>query len=273
MPRCAPETVETIAKVTKQVEKYDAIKSKLYSLKADELEIGFANDANSQTCSSYYSNNVTKEDAELVSKFLEKENISGINTRVFKSDGSFTVWIASAETGKEKSYTYENVNITVKNGDFAASMASVAENLKKAGQYSANVHQQNMHDAYVKHFVGGHIPDHEDSQRHWIKDKGPVVECNIGFIESYRDPLHLRAEWEGFVAIVNKEMSAKFNSLVENAEPFIQKLPWNNGTNAFEKDKFHRPDFTSLEVLCFASSGIPAGINIPNYDVRMFCTN
>lgn len=64
-----------------------------------------------------------------------------------------------------------------------------------------------MISEYVDHFKTGDMERHKESQKHWIKDVGPIIETNIGFIESYLDPLKIRAEFEGFVSVVNKEES------------------------------------------------------------------
>lgn len=52
-----------------------------------------------------------------------------------------------------------------------------------------------MIDEYIAHFQHGDMEKHVDSQKTWIQDKGPIIETNIGFIETYLDPLKIRAEF------------------------------------------------------------------------------
>jgi dipeptidyl-peptidase-3 len=76
----------------------------------------------------------------------------------------------------------------------------------------------------------------------------------------------------GFAAIVNKQLSAKYDVLVNDApqlikvciasfdfhwnllniNPLFKVLPWGKD---FEVDVFRKPDFTALEILSFATGG------------------
>ena len=114
-----------------------------------------------------------------------------------------------------KSYSLDNdITVNVTAADFSSFMAKVTEAIEQAKHYTSNDNQRQMLTNYEEHFRYGDIDKHKDSQRNWIRDIGPIVETDIGFIETYLDPSGARAEFEGFVAIVNKTTSAKFNTLV-----------------------------------------------------------
>lgn len=241
------------------------IREVVYCEEDPVARVGFRDD-NGQ--SSYYTANVTSADSKFVDEFCQSKSISPLNTRLFKhADGSFELKICSHKTSDQMSYLgehdFQEKKIRVTASDFTEFMRDVVASMEQAVKYAANDHQQKMVTEYINHFRFGDVDKHKESQRHWIKDVGPIVETNIGFIETYLDPSGARAEFEGFVSIVDKEISAKFNTLVVQADDLIKKLPWDA---CYEKAKFLKPDFTSLDIVAFACSGTPIGINIPNYD-------
>uniref|UniRef100_A0A7N8WK68 Dipeptidyl peptidase 3 n=1 Tax=Mastacembelus armatus TaxID=205130 RepID=A0A7N8WK68_9TELE len=214
---------------------WDSCSCLLYSLENKQKQLGLGD----KGITTYFSGNCCLEDAELTQKFLDSKKLSAYNTRLFKKD-----------SGEKACYEVR-----------LASAVQKGQNCSET--YAANDNQRKMLEEYRRSFTFGSVDAHKEGSRYWIKDKGPIVESYIGFIESYRDPFGSRGEFEGFVAVVNKAMSERFARLVSSAEVLLPELPW---PKEFEKDTFLKPDFTSLDVLTFAGSGIPAGINIPNYD-------
>ena len=243
----------------KILELLDRTLSKIYSLDPEERALGLGEEG----VSTYFSEDMTKAEIDAVQAYLLENKIEGWNTRCAKiADGSIRILFASIDES-ESVVDYRGRRFILTHGDHADVLAEVNRCLEKAHAFAANDNQRKMIRHYIRHFQSGAIDAHKDAMRAWVKDLGPVVETNLGFIETYRDPTGIRAEWEGLVAVVNKEQTKKFAALVDGAPQFLPRLPWGKD---FEKDAFKRPDFTSLEVLCFANGGIPAGINIPNYD-------
>lgn len=260
-------TVSTETKVL-----YDKFQDTIYAGEdVSKLHLGYPSAGHIST---YYpdSPNITKEEIAGVSDFLEGKGLLPENTRIRKTSDSFEVLVASAASNpsseerdlKDSEWTLEDgKKVKLVFGDYTQELETIAHHIEEAKTYAANDNEREMMEEYSKSFRTGSLEAFKRSQKAWVLDKGPQVESDIGFIETYRDPHGIRGEWEGFVAMVNKERTQAFGKLVETAPQYIPLLPWDK---SFEKDKFLSPDFTSLEVLTFAGSGIPAGINIPNYD-------
>lgn len=223
--------------------------------------------------SSYYpENNINESDVTVVSKVLEQNSIFPENTRLRKKDdgSGFEVLVGSVERRDIAQFPLPNGKGSVRliGGDHSSDLRRVCDELTEASKYAANDLQSGLLSAYVESFQSGSLDAYRESQRIWVRDKAPRVENIFGFVEPYRDPHGIRAEFEALVAIADDEETGLLAKLVEKSGTFIRRLPWatpeNDGKGPFEKNLFEPPDFSSIHTLAYCSSIIFPGINLPN---------
>jgi dipeptidyl-peptidase-3 len=216
LPRCDESVFASLASTSPEAEKhYKATNGAIFSAdKPGLLHLGFTDDGHLTT---YYpdSPDITKDEIVAISKWMEDKKLLPENTRLRKTKhGAFELLIASATTsipskggdiGTETEYQIDEGPLKGKTiklvyGDYTKEMSAITSFIKMAAANAENETQRKMHLAYAESFDTGSLLAFKDSQRHWIRDQGPMVECNIGFIETYRDPAGVRGEWEGFAA-------------------------------------------------------------------------
>ncbi|KAK7448564.1 dipeptidyl-peptidase 3 [Colletotrichum acutatum] len=207
------------------------------------------------TQSTYYSgNHIDKEEIAMVSRVLEQNSIFPENTRLTKLDGDlqFELRIASSNDGNLGVLPLSDGRGSVKlvMGDHAAELEKMCVELTQAANFASNELQKALLQEYIESFRTGSLAKYRDSLRNWVKDKAPEIENIFGFVEPYRDPHGIRAEFEGLVAIADATETRTLTILVENSTQFIRKLPWaspgNDGKGVFEKSLFDPPDLSSI---------------------------
>lgn len=203
VPRCSPQTIAAlVAKVSAAEKSYEQCKSAIYTdeTKPGLMHFGFPGQGHMST---YYpdSPDITREEIEKVGDLLGAKGILPENTRLRKSKGGdYEVLIASgvskpppegSDAGEgttwELSSPLQGKKVSLVFGDHQEEMAKTSVAIKKAGLHAANDTQKQMMDQYSKSFATGSLKAFKESQKLWVKDKGPEVESNIGFIETFRE--------------------------------------------------------------------------------------
>ncbi|KAF2228173.1 peptidase family M49-domain-containing protein [Elsinoe ampelina] len=235
----------------------------------------------SQTSSAYYpgAEQISQEEIAMVSQESQKHSIYPENTRIRKvrsdDDITFELLQASVETGlvAELRIAATDYRIKILRGDHSQALRKVCESWEEAIPHATSDPQREYIKQYIQSFRTGDLNIYRESLKKWMRHLSPTVEDIFGFVEPYRDPYGIRAEFEGLVAIKDVQATELVTRLAERSDAFIQRLPWcgrtpddNNGKGPFEKSLFDPPDFTCIHTLAYCSSILFAGINLPNYN-------
>lgn len=207
--------------------------------------------------SNYYpgADHISQEEFSEVSDIMEKHSIGPRNTRILKltEDGHPTYHLLQASSEAEDSTKPQEIasGIFLVKGDHAEELSKICTHLEKAKQYASNSNQLQVLTRNIESFRTGSMIAFEESQKAWVKDVAARVENVMGFVEPYRDPAGIRAEWEGVVGIADPDEAASLKRLVDSSTDMIRQLPWalegvNDGKGPFEKGHFESPDFTCL---------------------------
>jgi dipeptidyl-peptidase III len=234
---------------------YDKIEQPLVA--SLPLTLGFPSDV---AQSSYYPGelHISREEISIVSDILATLAIDPENTRLHKSivddKPQYDVLQSSIEEDIQPRVVHEGSKMLIRlvRGGHKSHLTLICRYLERAKDCAANPLQESFLAKYQRSFITGDMEIYKDSQREWVKDIKPSVEVFFGFIEPYRDPFGIRAEFEGLCGIVNEQETQSLTDLVQKSSIFIRRLPWavgsdeNDGKGLFEKELFESPDFTSL---------------------------
>ena len=210
IPRVAAKDLKKVAGISgdasKAFEAAQSIGGGLYETKdAAQMHLGYPDQGHMST---YYpdSEPISKEEIQVVGDVLEAKGLPIENTRLRKiKDGNFELLIASSDSdpkGNERDLkdvteldltgSLQGKKLKFVFGDYKEQMSAIEKEIKLAEKEALNDTESKMMAEYAKSFKTGSIEAYKESQRWWIKDKKPMVETDIGFVETYRDPHGVR---------------------------------------------------------------------------------
>ena len=188
----------------------------------------------------YYSGKIVPKDPHPVS--------IGLNSKIIKRDG-------------------EIVEEVYKSGGlYGQAIDEIILWLKKAEVVAETDTQKKEIGLLIDYYRSGDLKIWDEYNIVWARDTDPIVDYNNGFIETYGDPLGMKATWEAIVDYKDIEATRRTNIISANAQWFEDNSPIQQKYKK-EKVKGIAAKVINIAMLggnCYPAS--PLGICLPNSD-------
>ena len=138
--------------------------------------------------------------------------------------------------------------------------------LRRASDVAENDRQKQTIDTLIAYYRSGDLREFDAYNILWLQDTVSSVDFVNGFIETYNDPLGIKASWESIVNFKDVVATRRAETITANAQWFEDNSPVDP---RFKKKEVRG---VSAKVITVAQLGgdcyptTPIGINLPNAD-------
>ncbi len=170
----------------------------------------------------------------------------GLNTKLVKENGVLV----------EKTYKV--------GGLYTAAIEKIVFWLEKAYSVAENEQQKEVIGRLIEYYQTGDLRTFDDFSIAWVNDTTSHIDFVNGFIETYGDPLGMKASWESIVNFKNVEATKRTEVISSNAQWFEDNSPI---AKEFKKETVKGVTAKVITAAILAGDCYPTtpiGINLPN---------
>lgn len=149
-------------------------------------------------------------------------------------------------------------------GMYSAAIERIVYWLEKAKTVAENEAQGKVMDLLINFYRTGDLATFDAYSIAWLKDTQSMVDFVNGFIESYGDPLGLKASWESIVNFKDVEATRRTETISSHAQWFEDHSPVDV---RFKKESVRGVSAKVITAAILAGDLYPStaiGINLPN---------
>ncbi|MFA6401570.1 MAG: dihydrofolate reductase [Salinivirgaceae bacterium] len=204
------------------------------------------------SATNFYQNVSQKEAEEFAAGYKQlnpdKPISIGLNSRLIKENNQL----------KEQVYKV--------GGLYSTAIEQIVFWLQKALPLAENEQQKRSIDLLIAYYQSGDLKIWDSYNVSWVEDLSSTVDFVNGFIETYGDPLGMKATWESVVNFKDMEVSKRTEIISSNAQWFEDNAPIDPRFKKKEVKGISAKVITVAQLGGDCYPATPIGINLPNAD-------